>query len=366
MHGSLQDNAGAAFATCNTSEIKHLADKHSMMASFKFCGSNQFNHYVWSPTGELLFFDLPQTANIMDAAKKNKPLYNVPIPLPSGQSAWINQQKLAYPIVPHKDEGDKVAYIGLFDTFQHTMDARQTPGLTDLDELQAGLQTADLYFAATNASGDRSVHHMDIDTGEVKPGFSWLTSPVETFTFSPKANRVVIGSKNTVTVYQADTGKVVSIWSPASRGIMHPDGKWLALEHEGQSISVFYQRRWEKQKGRTWDQEQRRVADLENNLPSWYDPTVKLPTFSFVQLETGKRWELRNFFGHAFQWFPQVNARAKYFGSFILWGFEGKQVNRNVMLGDLSPLLFEMQKGIESPNFEEMVPAPTKTNIEAP
>jgi hypothetical protein len=29
-------------------------------------------------------------------------------------------------------------------------------------------------------------------------------------------------------------------------------------------------------------------------------------------------------------------------------------------------LLFEMQKGIESPNFEEMVPAPTKTNIEAP
>jgi hypothetical protein len=135
---------------------------------------------------------------------------------------------------------------------------------------------------------------------------------------------------------------------------MHPDGKWMALEHKGEKVSVFYQRRWEKQKGRDWEQEKKRVAELEKNLPAWYDSKVRLPTISFVQMETGKRWGIRTFFGEQFNWYPQTNARAKYFGSYILWGFEGKQVNRNVMLGDLMPLLYDMQKGNESNAFEEM------------
>ena len=49
---------------------------------------------------------------------------------------------------------------------------------------------------------------------------------------------------------------------------MHPEGQWLALEHLGEPVGVFYQRRWEKQKGRAWDQEQARVEDLEQTFPT--------------------------------------------------------------------------------------------------
>ena len=124
VHGSLYENAGAAFATCNTSEIKHLADSHEMMGAFKYCGSNHFKSYAWSPTGELLYFDLPLTANIMNAAESNKPLYKLPIENPTGQVAWINQNRIAYPLAAKKDDEAKLARIGLFDTFAHTIDNR--------------------------------------------------------------------------------------------------------------------------------------------------------------------------------------------------------------------------------------------------
>lgn len=365
QHGSLYENAGAAFAQCNTSEIKHLADKHGMMGAFKFCGSNHFNHYAWSPTGELLFFDLPLTANLMDAGKKHKPLYRLPIEVPVGQTTWINQQRVAFPLGAKEGGTPKVSRVGLFDTFQHTLDIRKVPGLSDLDELNRGLQPSDLYFTAADASGNRTVHHLDLNTGAVKVAFSWLTGPVDSFTFTSETNTVTIGSKGTVTAYQAGTGEVIGQWDNANRGVMHPDGTWMALEHDGESVSVFYQRRWEKQKGRDWAQEKQRVADLEENLPSWYDPTIRLPSFSFVQMETNKRWTVRTFFGTKFTWYPPINPRAKFFGAYILWGFEGKQVNRNVMLGDLSTILYDMQKGHESTSFQVYEP-PKATETTTP
>jgi hypothetical protein len=325
-----------------------------MMGAFKYCGSNNFNHYAWSPTGELLFFDLPMTANIMDAGKTNKPLYRLPIEIPTGQTAWLNQQKIAYPLAAKADSKDKASRIGIFDTFQHTLDIRKASGLSDLDDMQRGLDPSTLYFTASGTAGTRTVHHLDVNTGSIQEAFAWLTGPVESFTFTPESNTVVIGAKNTVTAYQANSGEVIGQYSPATRGVMHPDGSWLALEHLGDTVSVFYQRRWEKQKGRDWAQEKKRVEDLESNLPSWYDPKVKLPSLSFVQLETGKRWTVRTFFGDKFRWYPPINSRAKFFGSYILWGFEGKQVNRNVMLGDLSTLLYDMQKGHESSHFQLM------------
>ena len=255
QHGSLYENAGAAFASCNTSEIKHLADKHGMMGAFKFCGSNNFNHYSWSPTGELLFFDLPLTANIMDAGKKNKPLYKLPIEVPVGQTTWINQQRIAFPLGAKEDGSPKVSRVGLFDTFQHTLDIRKVPDLSDLDELHRGLQPSDLYFTAADKTGKRTVYHLDLNTGTVKTAFDWLTTTVDTFTYTPESNTVTIGSGSIVTAYQAGTGDVIGKWYNATRGVMHPDGTWMALEFEGEKVSVFYQRRWEKQKGRDWAQE---------------------------------------------------------------------------------------------------------------
>ena len=82
----------------------------------------------------------------MDAGKE-KPLYRLPIELPSGQSAWITNRK-SYPVAGSKNSPNDVPQIGLFDTFQHTLDYRKISGLTDIDELQKGVNPSELYFTA--------------------------------------------------------------------------------------------------------------------------------------------------------------------------------------------------------------------------
>ena len=38
-------------------------------------------------------------------------------------------------------------------------------------------------------------------------------------------------------------------WSPAKRGVLHKDGRWLALEYDEAPISIFYQRTWDELDG---------------------------------------------------------------------------------------------------------------------
>lgn len=355
-HGSLYQNAGQAFEGCNSSEIQWLAKKHNMMGAFKYCGSNHFRNYAWSPTGELLFFDLPTTANLMDAGKKNKPLYRIPINPPMGQSTWLNQQKIAFPQGASATDEDRQSRIGIFDTFQHTLDYRETDGISDLDELQSGQDVSTVYFTGSDKDGTRSIYKLDVDDGSITTAFPWYEGLVDTFTYTPEADTVVVGTGGTVRAYKGATGKPLGEWSPAIRGVMHPDGTWLALEHEGEEVSVFYQRRWEKQKGRDWAQEKQRVSNLEKNLPSWYNPKVRLPTVSFVEIATDKRWAVTSFYGEKFSWYPPINKRAKYFGSYILWGFEGKQLNRNVILGDMTMLISAMKSADTSAEIQLMEP----------
>ena len=103
---------------------------------------------------------------------------------------------------------------------------------------------------------------------------------------------------------------------------MHPEGQWLALEHMGEPVSVFYQRRWEKQ--RAVPGPRKHIEDLEKNLPEWYTP--KSAAHIFICLESGRRWSVRAFL------VPMVSIMlARSFMAIHFVGFEGKQVNRNVV-----------------------------------
>ena len=86
----------------------------------------------------------------------------------------------------------------------------------------------------------------------------------------------------------------------------------------------------------------RRVKQFESTLPESYPKTVQPPMFSFVDMmDPGeKRWEINSAYGYDFQWYEAT----EYYGSFMLWGFEGKQLKRNVMLGQWSDRLRAMSK----------------------
>ena len=148
------------------------------MGAFKYCGSNHFKHYAWSPTGELLFFDLPLSANLMNAGAKNKPLYRLPIELPTGQTVWINQNRIAYPLAADPNTASTEHRIGLFDTLAHTMDAK-VPS-SDIMNFMLGKHRQSFIFppqiqrAFENLpNGPRYI--------TVKPAFDWQTEGVDSF-----------------------------------------------------------------------------------------------------------------------------------------------------------------------------------------
>ena len=60
MYGgtSLTQSLEDSFEDCNEKEIAFLARKQNIQTAFENCGSNYFNHFRWSPSGLLLYFQL--------------------------------------------------------------------------------------------------------------------------------------------------------------------------------------------------------------------------------------------------------------------------------------------------------------------
>ena len=171
----------------------------------------------------------------------------------------------------------------------------------------------------------------------------------------------MVGHENKVTVYRAD-GTELATYAPASRGTLHPKGEWLALEHEGDEVSVFYQRAWEGMSRREREIQEKKAERMAEKFPEWYPDKVKLPTISFVHTASGRRGEIRSFFGTRFQWYENHD----YYGSFILWGYEGKQLNRNVMLGEMVFRLYPIENEKEKPDVRMMPLAAAMQGIQAP
>lgn len=347
---SLYDNVGQAFAECNPAEIRWMTEKHELMPAFKYCGSNNIRHFAWNPAGTLLYFDLPMTSHLIDASLDHKPLYTLPFPTPVGSGAWISDTRLVVPVGPNADDEAKRERIGLYDTFQQSIEFRRISGLTGITDLAHGRTASEVLFTANNAAGTREVYALDLDDGSVKQAFPWLSGQVDTFTFTRKLGVAVVGLGQTVTVYRVEDGTSLGSWSPASRGTVHPGGRWLALEHEGEEVSVFYQRTWDELSERARKIEEQKAQRLESRLPDWYPKRVRLPTVSMVDLESGKRWAIRSFYGTRFAWYEARD----FYGSFLLWGFEGKSLNRNVLLGNMAARLYAMEHGTDRQDVRAM------------
>lgn len=347
---SFFENVGNAFEECRPSEIQALARKHNFMLAFEACGSNNFGDLAWSPAGTHLYFQLPQSHHIMHADSATKDVITVPTDAPIADAAWLDANRIAIPVGPERAAGSTEEApsgpprIEIFDQTQLTVRPYTLTGLADPRDLQG---TADaLYFTAV-ASGRRGIYRLATDDGALSQPFEWsasLVDGIDTFTYEPSANLVAIGAAGKVGLFEATTGEPQSTWPRAQRGIVQPGGEWLALEYEGDAIPLFYQRAWDELSPRARERERRRAEAFEQSLPDWYPTEIKPPRFSVVKLANGERWDFTGFYGDHFEWY----AAEPDYASFVLWGFESKQLNTNILLGNLRARLHAMEDGEES------------------
>lgn len=348
--GTLPDNVGAAFAPCQESEIRFLSTKHNLQSVFEPCGNNNFGAFSWSPDGTRVYFQLGQTGYVMDAEAENKQTTTVPTPSPIGGAAWLNANQLALPVGPAEEEGSN--RVAVFDLSQKSVYYRDLP-FAGAPDIHRSNTAGFAWLVVNDGEGTPNrLKQMDLADGALTDALPWLPAGFDTFTATPKANTVMVGIADTVTRHDLD-GKVLATYTPATRGTVHPDGRWLALEHEGDPISIFYQRAWDEMTEAQRKREAKRAQRLSSGLPESYPTTVDPPTLSFVDLQDGARWRMTSVYGSEFQWYEP----SPYYGSFILWGFEGKQFRRNVMLGQMGDRLRATEIGRKFTGIEPMNPA---------
>src|SRR5690606_31583290 len=100
---------------------------------------------------------------------------------------------------------------------------------------------------------------------------------------------------------------------------------------------------WDELSERARAREIARAKEFESRLPSWYPREVNPPTITLVDRLNGERWMFTGFSGSHFAWYEARD----YYASMVLWGFEGKEMNRNVLLGNLADRMKAMEKGEE-------------------
>lgn len=355
--GTLPDNVGQAFAPCQESEIRFLATKHNFQLSFEPCGNNNFVAYSWSPDGANLYFQLGTTGYVMNAAAENKQTLTVPTPSPIGMADWVTSRRLALPVGPEEAGGKN--RIAVYDLDQKSVFYREldVPGvdrvLASGDPSQLLIvtgppQEAKVTDDAEAARVPKKILRMDLADGSTKPAFPWLDS-FDTIDVAPVPQRVIVGKGEKVTVHDLE-GKALTSFEPATRGTLHPEGRWLALEHEGDEQSIFYQRAWDDMTEQQRRRERQRAEKLAASLPDSYPTTVRPPMISLVDLQDDARFVLTSVHGSEFQWYEAV----PYHASFIFWGFEGKQFKRNVLLGQMGSRLRATELGREFMGVEPM------------
>ncbi len=340
---SLTENVGEAFAACNAPEIRFMAGKHNFMTAFEPCGSNNFSSYAWSPDGTHLYFALTHGGYVMNAGADDKATATIPSEAPIAGAVWLSNTRLAFPI--GAAEGAAHPRLVLYDLAREgaaAMSMRDLTGITEPRDLHVGERPSELLFTAVQGE-KRKIVRLDLDTGTIDEPFAWASAlEVETFTYQRARDTTLIGAGGKVTLYEAE-GKADGEWMPAKRGVLHPTGRWLALEHDGEAISIFYQRTWDELSERTRARELARAKEFESRLPAWYPREVQPPTITLVDRLNGERWMFTGFSGDHFAWYEARD----YYASLVLWGFEGKEMNRNVLLGNLADRMKSMEKGEE-------------------
>jgi hypothetical protein len=308
---------------CDPAALDQLAERHGLMLAFAPCGSNQILHAAWSPSGHELFFALGMTQHVLHADRPDKLTEVVPTPTADGPAVFLSSNRVVHPSPPASEGAPvRLAWWDL-DTPRSTDPAHPTVGKTvelpagmaGLRDLQRTRDVDHVLLTATRDGGPRKVWSVDLLSGAVEEPWPFL-GEVDSFTWTPAADAIVTTRNGEATWWDAPTGAARGTWSPATRGVVHPRGTWMMLEHDGPKVSAF-------------GPEDPDAARKEAALPE-ADRTVRPPMLSLVDLRDGSRYELELVHGSRFEWYESTD----YYGSFVLWGFQQTRARRNVALTD--------------------------------
>ncbi len=330
---SFSESVKEAYSECSEAEIRFLAAKHGIQTAFENCGSNNFVHFSWSPDGLRLYFQLPLAGHVMNA--EDKTIGSLPTEQPVSNAVWLASDLLVLPLGPASDGGSARAVLyNLYQASTETLDL----GLQRPAMLQAVGKRDQVLLAALADDGSATFHRVDFTTRQVQPTFTWWSGRVDSFTYTPEHDAVLIGQDDTVTWYKGETGEVVRTLDNATRASLHPDGRYLALETLGEPISPFDQRAWGELSPEARERELRRQQEWLERQPDWVPKEVEPPEIHVVDLSGDQRFRFTGFYGDRFQWYTASPDPMRH-ASFVMWGIEGKELNKNVALTDLSERL---------------------------
>ena len=360
------ENVEEAYAECSSAEIEFLAAKHSLQLAFDECGSNKFAEVDWSPDGRLLYFQLTHGGHILDA--ENKTIEAVPTEGPGASAVWVRDGLLAVPLPPAEaTEGasapDDLWRIAWFDRTARTMD---TVPLTVREprDLQPFGEGDDLLLTGLGEDGTRTAWRYKRNSGQLSTALPFLPPGVERLVVEPDASLVGWSDGTNGKLLQLSDGSTIMEIPGAKRVVPHHEGRYVALEVDGEPISLFDQRTWNELSPEAQEREQRRKEQWLQNLPDWAPREARPPEIHIIDMTTAKRFRITAFYGDHFEWWRPRN----YWASFIMWGIEGKQLHRNVAITDLHERLRMAAKGELPWGLEDITegpPAPAPPSGEA-
>ncbi|RME28262.1 MAG: hypothetical protein D6798_02795, partial [Deltaproteobacteria bacterium] len=329
-----------AYADCNESEIRFLASKQGLQTVFDNCGSNNFAAFSWSPDGRWLYFELTHGGYILDGETKD--ILTVPTEAPVARAAWLRPDLLAIPLGPPEGATDDHGRIALLNRSAGTLDELKVP-LSALRDLQPDGQDG-LVLTGLDDQGRRRIRRIDVATGALTVPWTFLDAvDAETgrVDFAPDAGLIGVAGPEGGRLLKADDGSVLVELPGVKRVIPHHEGRYIALEVDGAPVSPFDMRAWDELSPEARERELQRQKKWLEKQPDWVTKEIIPPEVQVLDLQKGARYRITSWWGDRFQWYKPRN----YYFSAVMFGIEGKQLNTNVILGDLREKLRMLDKG---------------------
>lgn len=306
---SFTDAVKAVYTPCNRDEIKLNTAAKGLQLVFEACGSNNFFHYGWAPTGTTLHYQTTQGLWVLKDTGENYPLR---VGIPRADSAWINDDLLAYPDANGRQ-------IGVYTVATHVLYLLEIDH-SEPEQLAHGKGADDvLYLAADVPGGVKDIQLLKVNTGTTEKAFSWLNGGVENFTYQTDTDTVcyrALGGTEVICA-RGEDGKVLRRVKNRHRGVLSADGRYLVTEGDGVAVPNF--------------------PDLKpgEEVPDYLAKETIPPALWITDMETGEELLWKGIHGTDFEWYEAT----PYFGSFVLWGLDGGELNSNITLVDLRHFL---------------------------
>jgi len=312
---TLRDDIAEVHAPCDAEALARRTAGSGLQALFEPCGSNQFLHHAWSPSGLRLYYQTPSGPWLLDAATRR--LQPLPIGFPIGAAAWFDDEHLVFP------ERARTGFdVAEYDVRRNTFSVTQI-GLHDLGSLHRGEGPDEVLLLAAPGPGEvRVPTRLHARSGRSRPAFPWLDDEVDDFTYRASQRLVALRPRGAdhVRVHDAETGAERHRFEGASRASVSSDGRFVVIEGPGETRPAFPPSagpglaRFPTMAGRA---------------------SVTPPQLSVFDTRTGQRVELEGVHGTSFTWYDARD----YFGTFVLWGLDEEETNRNLVLVHLDPWL---------------------------